>query len=100
MQNDPIPDNSPDKDIIILKNGKIKQENIYIIAKIWRSDINSNNNNSQIIIPKLKQAFNEEWFLFISEFHDDNFEFKFSEIEDDDVMVFQYKKYLVYICQI
>ena len=100
IQNEPIPDNSPDQDITILKNGKIKEDQIYIVAKICKSVIESNNNNYQIITQKLKQAFNTEWFVIISESNDNNFEFKFSEINDEDVMVFQYKQFIVYICSI
>ena len=77
-------------------------EHIYIVAKICKSAIESNNNNNnyQIITQKLKQAFNEEWFVFISESNDDNFEFKFSEINDEDIMAFRYKQFIVYICSI
>ena len=100
FQNDPIPDNNPDQDIMILKNGKIKPEHIYIVAKICKSAIESSNNSCQIITQKLKQAFNEEWFVFISEYNEKNFEFKFSEINDEEIMAFRYKNYIVYICSI
>lgn len=53
---------------------------------------------TKYIIKYLKQLINGEWFVLLCDASSDNFDFKFSNIKEDNIMIFRYKNYEVYIC--
>ena len=53
---------------------------------------------AEYIIKYLKELIKGEWFVFICESSLDNFDFKFTHIKDDNILIFSYKNYEIYIC--
>ena len=50
------------------------------------------------IIKYLKQLINGEWFVLVCDVSSDNFDFKFSNAKEDNIMIFRYRNYEIYIC--
>jgi hypothetical protein len=76
---------------------------IKICKKAIVNCIKSNDNKNKKkqacnIIKSLKQLIKGEWFAFICEESQDNFDFKFSHINEENIMIFRYKGYEIYIC--
>ena len=76
---------------------------IKICKKAIENCIKSNDNKNKKkqacnIIKSLKQLIKGEWFAFICEESQDNFDFKFSHINEENIMIFRYKGYEIYIC--
>ena len=64
---------------------KSKQENI--------KEIQAKN-----IIKYLNKLIKAEWFILICDLNEDNnFEFSYSELNEEDIIIFEYKKYKIYI---
>ena len=85
----------------------INDEISNFIAKICKKAIDNciKSNNPKIkeiqanyIIKYLKELIKGEWFVFICESSLDNFDFKFSHIKEDNILVFSYNNYKIYIC--
>ena len=52
------------------------------------------------IAKQLKQNFNNEWFVLISESTSDNFDYCFSEFKDKSFLVFGYKQFVIHALNI
>ena len=87
----------------ILYNDEISNFIIEICKKAIDNCIKSNDEKIKLIqadhiIKYLKKLINGEWFVFICESSLDNFDFKFSHINEENVLIFSYKNYEIYIC--
>ena len=96
-------DNSPDNEIIILNNGSSKyNDKIHIISKVCKASIkeclNSNNDISSVISQKLNNIIKGEWFILVCQSNENEFNFKFSEIKESKIMIFNYMQKNIYVC--
>ena len=87
----------------ILNNDEITEFIIEICKKAIEKCIKSKNKNEiqnqeKYIIKYLKKLIRGEWFVLICHSSLNNFDFKFSHINEDNIMVFRYKNYDIYIC--
>ena len=85
-------------EIAIIKEGNI--QNKEKLLNICKMEIDQNNKESNKIVEKIKQQFNGEYFLLIVDNNETNYEFKFSEYKDEDITVFCYKTYRIYLASI
>jgi len=97
-------DNSPDNEVKILNNGSPKYNDIiHIISKICKASINeclnSNNDISSYISQKLNNAIKGEWFILVCQSNENEFNFKFSEIKESKIMIFNYMQRNIYVCK-
>ena len=53
---------------------------------------------TKYIIKYLKQLINGEWFVLLCDVSSGNFDFKFSNAKEENIMIFRYKNYEIYIC--
>ena len=53
---------------------------------------------TKYIIKYLKQLINGEWFVLLCDVSSDNFDFKFSNAKEDNIMIFRYRNYEIYMC--
>ena len=70
-----------------------------VIINICRMSINNGKDLSKVpedITNSLKVKFNGEWFALITQNQNGNFDFKFSEFEN--ILVFLYQGYEIYVC--
>ena len=72
-----------------------------IITQICVESINNNRKDitlycTEKIIKKLKG----QWFVLIQNITDDNFEFNFSKIKYNNILIFQYKDKIIYVSPI
>ncbi len=85
-------------EITVIKEGNI--QNKEKLLNMCKMEIDQNNKESNKIVEKLKQQFNGEYFLLIVGNNEENYEFKFSEYKDEDITVFCYKTYRIYLASI
>ena len=89
---------NPNAEIIILREGSIDKNNVKNFKKILKqiiimqSDIK---NIAKSISENLKE-FGGEWFTLICEKTEDSFDFKFSDVPEKNVTVFEFDIYNIY----
>ena len=98
MPNNMNIDNNLSNEITVIKEGNI--QNKEKLLNMCKMEIDQNNKESNKIVEKLKQQFNGEYFLLIVGNNEENYEFKFSEYKDEDITVFYYKTYRIYLASI
>ena len=55
---------------------------------------------TQYCTQKIMNKINGQWFILICDIKDNNFEFKFSKIKEKNILIFQYREKIVYICRL
>ena len=89
---------NPNAEILILREGSIDKSKVDIIKIILKeifkihSDIKSITN---AISEKLKEI-DGEWFTLVCEKTEDSFDFKFSDVPEENVTVFEFDIYNIY----
>lgn len=101
--NDNIPNYYIRKSKGILYNDQITTFIIKICKKAIENCIKSKDENikkiqANYIMKYLKELIKGEWFVLICEMSQDNFDFKFTHINEEDIIVFRYKNYEIYMC--
>ena len=94
--------NISDQEINILKKGWNDENNNIkkFIINILNNPPDNNKQPYKSISQKLKQHFKGEWFIFVTEKDYEDFDFKFSDINDDQIMVFIYNQFKVYVSKL
>ena len=91
-------DNNLSKEIYIIKDGNI--QNKIMVLNMCKMELDKNNMNPKNIVAKIKNQFGGEYFLLIANIDETNYEFKFSRCDYNDVTIFLYKYYKIYIASI
>ena len=96
-------DNNPDSEIQFLQKGNLINDNIInSVAKICKNiifqSLSSNQDPTQSINNQLKQTFQGEWFVLVTDVSQNGFDFKFSDINSENVTIFSYKGKEIYVC--
>ena len=84
-------------EISVIKKGKLQN---FELLNICKKEIDKNNLDPNDIIISLKNKFNRKYFLLIVDKFKEGYEFKFSECEDEDITVFLYKNYKIFLCNL
>ena len=63
-----------------------------------KNDLKLKEQQIKYIINNLKQIINGEWFVLLCDLSLGNFDFKLSNVKEDNIMIYRYKNYEVYIC--
>ena len=97
-QNNPVNNNNIDiSDITVLRNGDIDKNTIDNIRSICKRELQQNQSPADNIAQNLKKTLNKEWFVIVVDKSINNFDFKFSQFEDESVLVLSYQQKEIYI---
>ena len=89
---------NPNAEIIILRDGLIDKSKVNTIKPIIKEIFKMQSDIKKIanaISEKLKEP-DGEWFTLICEKTEDNFDFKFSDVPEENVTVFEFDIYNIY----
>ena len=88
----------------VMCKGKFDPQTINSIFNICKNALQSNKNEvndnlGSIITQNLKaQIKDSEWFVLLTKTSDENYEFNFSGIKNEEILTFSFNQYLIYVC--
>ena len=81
---------------------KVINEHEYdIITQICVEAIkNKRDDITQYCTEKIIDKIKGQWFILIHNYNDNNYEFKFSKIKDNNILIFKFREKIIYVCRI
>ena len=81
-------------------NDKIYQKITDICIKAIKDNNIDRKNIAIYCVEKLKKDLKGQWFVLIQNINDQNFDFGFSMIKFDEMIIFKFREYYIYVSQI
>ena len=87
--------------INIVPKNIISEHEYDVITQVCIEAIKEKRKNvTQYCTQKIMNKINGQWFILICHIKDNNFEFKFSKIKEENILIFQYSEKIVYVCRL